>query len=146
MRRSSRGVTISPNTSRCIASHGAAGQCAPSIERCSCPTLPQPHILFLNAITYCLLQKDVTILPAPLLNLRRCDPESPWLPFGEDLESPRPLGAGSLVAQVAQASLRPCAFVPSCQLEAVLGGWACPSPIGLPTWAKANITAGEEVY
>lgn len=49
---------------------------------------------------------------------------------GEDLESPRSLGAGSPVAQVAQAGLCPCAFVPSCQLEAVFGG-----PLPFSHWA-----------
>lgn len=49
---------------------------------------------------------------------------------GEDPESPRSLGAGSPVAQVAQAGLCPCAFVPSCQLEAVFGG-----PLPSSHWA-----------
>lgn len=65
---------------------------------------------------------------------------------GEDLESLWSLGAGSPVAQVAQAGL--CALVPLCLPDSwkqCLGG-PCPLPTGLPTWAKVNTIAGEEVF
>lgn len=71
------------------------------------------------------------MLPAPLLNLRRCDPEPPWLPFRGGPRVPKgPWGLVPLVAQVAQAGLRPCAFVPSCQLEGLFGG-----PLPFSHWA-----------
>lgn len=138
-------MTTSPNTSRCIASHEAAEQYAPSTERSGRPPLPHLHILFLNAITYCLFQKDVTILPVPLLNLRRYDPEPPWLPFGR---TQSPQGPWGLVPRWPRWPRQACALVPLClpaSWKQCLGG-PCPPPIGLPTRAKANIITGEEVF
>lgn len=65
---------------------------------------------------------------------------------GEDLESLRSLGAGSLVAQVAQAGLCPCAFVPSCQLETVFGGALALLPLGSLPGPKPTLLLGKKCF
>lgn len=121
-----RGVTTSPNTSRCIVSHGAVGPYAPSTECSGHPTLPPAPRFVFRCNNLLPPSEGCDNVTSPLLNLRRCDPEPPWLPFRGGPRVPKVPGAGSRVAQVAQAGLHPCAFVPSCQLEGLLGGGSLP--------------------
>lgn len=108
-------MTTSPNTSRCIASHEAAAQYAPSTERSGRPSFPQLHVLFLNAITYCLFSEgcDNITSPLPLLNLRRYDPEPPWLPFWGGPRVPMVPGGWFPGGPGRPVPLCLCAFLPA---------------------------------
>lgn len=143
MRRNSRGVTTSPNTSRCIASHEAAVQCVPSTERNGRPTFPQLHVLFLNAITYCLFQKDVTILPAPLLNLRRYDPEPPWLPFRGGPRVPKVPGGWFPGGPGRPVPVCLCAFLPA---GSSVWGVLALLPLGSLPGPKPTLLLGKKYF
>lgn len=139
-------MTTSPNTSRCIASHEAAAQYAPSTERSGRPPLPHLHILFLNAITYCLFQKDVTILPVPLLNLRRYDPEPPWLPFRGGPRVPKVPGGwfpGGPGGPGRPVPLCLCAFLPAG--SSVWGALAL-LPLGSLPGPKPTLSLGKKCF
>lgn len=139
-------MTTSPNTSRCIASHGAAAQYAPSTERSGCPT-PPPALHFVFKCNNLLPPSEgCHILPASLLNLRRCDPEPPWLPFWGGPRVPKIPGGWFPGGPGGPSRPVPCAFVPSCQPEAVFGGPLALLPLGSLHGPEPTLLLGKKCF